>query len=197
MPRRCSIGSLSVPMSKPRYTAVESQLMISPWQRSAIARLRALLPEAVGPSTARTRGRTFESNHESGRMRRMVPTESVGDQRFHPLDHDILERSSLRFELESELLLQGGEERRAIVRRTGRHRWIPRQVREGFRGPPQREVVGAREARAIDNRTAEPRVQRLRKVTDRPLAAGNHPSAAIVGGGESATLGIGPRAATP
>src|SRR5687767_5105947 len=64
MPRRCSSVSLSVPMSKPRYTAVESQLMISPSRRSASARPSALLPDAVGPITASTSGRTWRSNHE-------------------------------------------------------------------------------------------------------------------------------------
>src|SRR5688572_33030365 len=44
--------------------------MISPRYRSANARLRALLPEAVGPSTARTSGRTSESNHDERKIRR-------------------------------------------------------------------------------------------------------------------------------
>src|SRR3954468_5923116 len=52
MPRRSAAAILSVPMSKPRYTAVESQLMISPSKRSAIASASALLPVAVGPRTA-------------------------------------------------------------------------------------------------------------------------------------------------
>jgi len=52
---------LSVPMSKPRYTAVESQLMISPPNRSASARASALLPVAVDPSTASTRGLDIRS----------------------------------------------------------------------------------------------------------------------------------------
>src|SRR2546428_344390 len=56
MPRRPAIGVFSVPISKPRYTAVESQLMISPWCRSATASASALLPVAVGPRIARTRG---------------------------------------------------------------------------------------------------------------------------------------------
>src|SRR5262249_15385700 len=54
MPRRSASGSLSVPMSKPRYTAVESQLTISPPYRSAIASASALLPVAVGPRIATT-----------------------------------------------------------------------------------------------------------------------------------------------
>src|SRR6185503_8165478 len=58
MPRRPSTDTLSVPMSKPRYTAVESQLMISPPCRSASASPSALLPDAVGPRTATTSGRT-------------------------------------------------------------------------------------------------------------------------------------------
>src|SRR6185436_14669383 len=58
MPRRSSIGTLSVPMSKPRYTAVESQLTISPPNRPASDSPRALLPHAVGPSTATTSGRS-------------------------------------------------------------------------------------------------------------------------------------------
>src|SRR5687768_635406 len=52
MPRRSCSGTLSVPISKPRYTAVESQLMISPLKRSAMAIPRALLPVAVGPRIA-------------------------------------------------------------------------------------------------------------------------------------------------
>src|SRR5216684_9251038 len=61
MPRCADSGSLSVPMSKPRYTAVESQLMISPSYRSASARASALFPVAVGPRIATTRGVTNES----------------------------------------------------------------------------------------------------------------------------------------
>ena len=49
MARRSSIDTLSVPMSNPRYTAVESQLMISPLKRLASASARALFPLAVGP----------------------------------------------------------------------------------------------------------------------------------------------------
>src|SRR5437773_1707424 len=56
MPRRPAIGIFSVPISKPRYTAVESQLTISPLCRSATASASALLPVAVGPRIARTRG---------------------------------------------------------------------------------------------------------------------------------------------
>src|SRR5690242_9224188 len=57
MPRCAAGGTLSVPISKPRYTAVESQLTISPPYCSASASASALLPEAVGPRTASTRGR--------------------------------------------------------------------------------------------------------------------------------------------
>src|SRR5213082_1640586 len=56
MPRRSASGTLSVPMSNPRYTAVESQFTISPRNRSASASASALLPVAVGPSTATTSG---------------------------------------------------------------------------------------------------------------------------------------------
>src|SRR6266581_115508 len=56
MPRRACSEILSVPMSKPRYTAVESQLMISPLSRSATASASALFPVAVGPRTATTEG---------------------------------------------------------------------------------------------------------------------------------------------
>ena len=45
-----------MPMSKPRYTAVESQLMISPRWRSASSMPSVLLPEAVGPRIARIGG---------------------------------------------------------------------------------------------------------------------------------------------
>ena len=57
MPRRSAIGTLSVPISKPRYTAVESQLMISPPRRRASSMPSALLPVAVGPRMARIGGR--------------------------------------------------------------------------------------------------------------------------------------------
>src|SRR5262245_53643724 len=43
-------------MSKRRYTAVESQLIISPLSRWASAMPSALLPVAVGPTMATTRG---------------------------------------------------------------------------------------------------------------------------------------------
>src|SRR3982751_6405367 len=59
MPRCSCGGTLSVPMSKPRYTAVESQLTISPLKRSASAIPSALLPVAVGPTTATRRGRVL------------------------------------------------------------------------------------------------------------------------------------------
>ena len=57
---------MSVPMSKPRYTAVESQLMISPWQRSAIASASALLPVAVGPRMATTSGLLDKTDEHVG-----------------------------------------------------------------------------------------------------------------------------------
>src|SRR3954449_8238377 len=44
-------------MSKHLYTAVESQLTISPLKRCASAMPSALLPVAVGPTMATTRGR--------------------------------------------------------------------------------------------------------------------------------------------
>src|SRR5688500_9326242 len=53
MPCRSAGSTLSVPMSRPRYTAVESQLTISPPSRAASAMPSALFPDAVGPSTAR------------------------------------------------------------------------------------------------------------------------------------------------
>src|SRR5512145_3128061 len=52
MPCCSPAGTLSVPMSMPRYTAVESHAMISPSNRRARARASALLPVAVGPTTA-------------------------------------------------------------------------------------------------------------------------------------------------
>src|SRR5207344_1125228 len=52
MPRCASGDSLSVPMSIPRYTAVESHATISPPNASASASASALLPVAVGPTTA-------------------------------------------------------------------------------------------------------------------------------------------------
>src|SRR5256885_12011956 len=57
MPRRSTGATLSVPMSNPRYTAVESQLMISPPKRSATASPTALFPVAVGPRIAISRPR--------------------------------------------------------------------------------------------------------------------------------------------
>src|SRR5688572_14676550 len=56
MPCRSWTDTLSVPMSKPRYTAVESQLMISPRRVAASASARALFPVAVGPRIATTGG---------------------------------------------------------------------------------------------------------------------------------------------
>src|SRR5262245_53221574 len=58
MPRRSSTPSLSVPMSMPRYTAVESQETTSPLNCSASSRPSALLPDAVGPTTATSLVRT-------------------------------------------------------------------------------------------------------------------------------------------
>jgi len=52
MPRRSAGAVLSVPMSNPRNTAVESQLTISPPCRSAKASASALFPVAVGPRIA-------------------------------------------------------------------------------------------------------------------------------------------------
>src|SRR5881628_2880534 len=69
MPRRSAAAILSVPMSKPRYTAVESQLMISPSYRSASASASALLPVAVGPSTA-TANRLLTTLHAAARKPR-------------------------------------------------------------------------------------------------------------------------------
>src|SRR3954454_24309216 len=60
MPRCSASGTLSVPMSNPRYTAVESQLTTSPPNRCAIAMASALLPVAVGPTIASSRGVTCE-----------------------------------------------------------------------------------------------------------------------------------------
>src|SRR3954471_3978778 len=59
-PRCSSIGTLSVPMSMPRYTAVESHATISPPRRLARARPSALLPVAVGPTIARSWGEQFK-----------------------------------------------------------------------------------------------------------------------------------------
>src|SRR3954470_12824455 len=56
MPRRSAGAILSVPMSNPRYTAVESQLTMSPPNCSAIASASALFPVAVGPRIATTSG---------------------------------------------------------------------------------------------------------------------------------------------
>jgi hypothetical protein len=56
-PRRSDTGTLSVPISKPRYTAVESQLMTSPPCLSASSMPSALFPVAVGPRMARIGGR--------------------------------------------------------------------------------------------------------------------------------------------
>src|SRR5258707_13542788 len=52
MQRLSASAILSVPKSKPRTTAVESQLMISPPCRSASDSASALFPVAVGPRTA-------------------------------------------------------------------------------------------------------------------------------------------------
>src|SRR6266496_5590132 len=55
--RRSSAVGFAVPMSMPTYTCCESQATISPPARSASARPSALLPDAVGPSTATKRDR--------------------------------------------------------------------------------------------------------------------------------------------
>src|SRR5687767_8634921 len=67
MPRRSASGTLSVPISNPRYTAVESQLMTSPPRRSASSMLSALFPVAVGPRMASIGGRP--SMLESGALK--------------------------------------------------------------------------------------------------------------------------------
>src|SRR5687767_2833325 len=67
MPRRSASGTLSVPISNPRYTAVESQLMISPPRRVASSMPSALFPVAVGPRMARMGGRP--STVDSGALR--------------------------------------------------------------------------------------------------------------------------------
>lgn len=64
MPARSEAGTLSVPMSKPRYTAVESQLTISPLNSAASARASALLPVAVGPRTAATNRSATQPEHD-------------------------------------------------------------------------------------------------------------------------------------
>src|SRR5216683_4757993 len=64
MPRRSARAILSVPMSNPRYTAVESQLTISPRYRSASARASALFPVAVGPRIATTVGSGTDANQD-------------------------------------------------------------------------------------------------------------------------------------
>src|SRR5712692_1149767 len=64
IPRRLARAILSVPMSNPRYTAVESQLTISPRYRSASAKASALFPVAVGPRIATTVGSGTDANQE-------------------------------------------------------------------------------------------------------------------------------------
>ena len=54
MPWRCATVSLAVPMSMPRYSCMESALMISPPSSRASRSARSDLPAAVGPSTAIT-----------------------------------------------------------------------------------------------------------------------------------------------
>src|ERR1700687_984606 len=65
MPRRSDRAILSVPMSNPQYTAVESQLTISPRYRSASARASALFPVAVGPRIATTAGSGTGTNQDA------------------------------------------------------------------------------------------------------------------------------------
>src|SRR5947207_15494348 len=86
MPRRSAGAILSVPMSKPRYTAVESQLMISPPRRSATVRASALLPVAVGPRIAIS---GLGMHHRGSVTELPSTTEDAGDRRknrvaFHP-----------------------------------------------------------------------------------------------------------------
>src|SRR5688572_30268095 len=67
-------------MSKPRYTAVESQLTTSPPSRRASAMPSALLPVAVGPSTATSSGRVVTAPSARGRApaRPARPARSAG-----------------------------------------------------------------------------------------------------------------------
>lgn len=55
-PRRSSGVILAVPMSMPRYSCIESALTTSPSRASARATESAVLPAAVGPTTAITGG---------------------------------------------------------------------------------------------------------------------------------------------
>src|SRR6266496_2646969 len=64
--RRSSAVGFAVPMSMPTYTCCESQATISPPARSASARPSALLPDAVGPSTATKRCRAAAVRGASG-----------------------------------------------------------------------------------------------------------------------------------
>jgi hypothetical protein len=67
-------------MSKPRYTAVESQLMISPPRRSASSMPSALLPAAVGPRMASIGGpSTFETGALRAGRRMSVPEDDDAD----------------------------------------------------------------------------------------------------------------------
>jgi hypothetical protein len=49
---RSSAVALAVPISIPRYTCMESQLIISPFNLWAISMANEVLPEAVGPTMA-------------------------------------------------------------------------------------------------------------------------------------------------
>src|SRR5215510_4321296 len=53
---RCAAVGLAVPTSRPRYSWRESADTISPPSRSASSSARAVLPDAVGPTTQMMRG---------------------------------------------------------------------------------------------------------------------------------------------
>src|SRR5688572_18591171 len=97
MPRCSAGGTLSVPMSMPLYTAVESQAMMTASNRAAIASASALLPVAVGPTTATARIVSVGGGdrHAGGRARAVTDLVVERDREKRPIVR-ILGRQRLR-----------------------------------------------------------------------------------------------------
>src|SRR5689334_17231960 len=122
MPRRAAGVTLSVPISNPRYTAVESQLTISPPYRSASVNPSALFPVAVGPRTATSVGRvTTSARTRTGRTGLQGPATRAAacaspGRRFVVVERD------------GEKRLVGWILRRQRLRRIGRRQRAERRV---------------------------------------------------------------------
>jgi hypothetical protein len=76
-------GILSVPISKPLYTCIESQLMISPLRCSASLIAMSLFPTAVGPTTM-TRFLASDSNFDQENQCNQSQKNQKGQYLFSP-----------------------------------------------------------------------------------------------------------------